>query len=137
MGDTMVLIKDVERVYARLMREDCTHLSIDGFQVAVCIFDEGQRLSLSTSVFDEQGFIPPSVRRVIGRETPTVRFNVPTYPIIDEESGTVRLCHVGHVEHLDIEDFKYLLEEFVAQAEVWVHFLHDKGEPDLIYIPVR
>lgn len=132
----MVLIKDVERVYAQLMREDCTHLYVGDFQLAVCIFDHGQRLSLSTAIFDEQGFIPPSIRNVIGRETPPVHFRVPTFPLIDEKSGTIRLYYVGHVDHLDIEDFRCLLEEFVEQADVWVHFLHDKGKPDLVYIPI-
>ena len=132
----MVLIKDVERVYAQLMREDCTHLYVGDFQLAVSIFDHGRKLSLSTVIFDEQGFIPPSVRQVIGRETPAVHFRISTFPSIDEKSGTIRLYYVGNLEHLDMEDFRCLLEEFVDQAEVWVHFLRDKGTPDLVYIPI-
>lgn len=128
-------LKDVNQVIECLKRDKSAQIEIYGSPLAIGLFEEAHKISLSTVVFHGSNFIPLSVRACLTkRDTPVHPSTISTYISLDEHSCSVKLNYIGKWEMLDPKTFDHLLDEFCWLAEEWRVYLDEHGRQDLIHI---
>lgn len=134
----MKTLSSLNQLIKQLDQREWGQIHYLGSSVVVRIHDDHSKLSLSTVVYQGGNYIPKSVRSCLQTEEKPVSWSsIRTSLSLDEAQFQVHLNYMGHIEHIDKEDFIKLLEEFCQIAEVWRDFLDEHDRHDLIYIHHR
>lgn len=133
----MILEKDLKKVFKELVNKEVSKIALGASDITIRLFDSS-KLSLSTQVYHGDNFIPKSVRNCISQKKVFPdSFSMKTSLSIDEENYQVFLNYLGHIDSLDDENFRNLLEEFNWLADEWRLFLDEHDKNDLVPIHVK
>jgi hypothetical protein len=133
----MIVEKELKKVFHQLVHTDVAHISVDGFDVTIRVFDHSTKLALSTSVYFGGNFIPKSVRHCVTGKPPFDSGYIPTSLSIDEEKFEVDLNYEGAIHNLNNQSFIDLLEEFSWVAQEWRLHLDEHDKNDLVHVRVK
>lgn len=133
----MVLEKNIKDLLNHLLHHEVAYLDLNGSQITVEATHGQERLSLSTSVYRGENYIPPSVRLCLKPGYPGPASHIRTTLSLDEESFIISLQHISAFQSHDSQSMVRLLEEFSWLAEEWRQILDDNDRRDLIYVRVK
>lgn len=132
----MIIEKELKKLFHQLVESDVAQIDIMGSNITVRIFDQAQKISLTTPVYFGSNYIPKSVRDCIGRPAPFDHGGIPTSLTLDEDHYQVNLHYIGIANEVNNERFIRLIEEFCWLAEEWRYYLDEHDRKDRVYIPV-
>ena len=129
--------KDLKQLFQQLYHDETAYLTVGGSEIAIRIFDNASKLSLSTQVYFGGNFIPKSVRACVAGQSPFSQNSIKTSLQIDEDNFQILLNYLGKVDRLPSEFFCSLLEEFSWLAYEWRLYLDEHDKQDLVYLRVK
>lgn len=132
----MIIEKDLKKLFQQLDHDDIAQISLGGSDIFIRVFDDASKISLITTVYDGGNFIPKSVRKGISQKSPFNSVSIKTSLAVDEKQYLVNLHYLGHLEHLNNQNFSKLLEEFTWLAHAWRAYLDEHDKNDLIRVRV-
>jgi hypothetical protein len=117
--------------------EECATITIGDFDIHMRVFDLSSKVSLQTSVYHGDNYIPKSVRQTLSQKISPLPNELSTYLTIDEKHFGVILNYLGVLSSKNKTNIKWLLEEFSIIAENWRGYLDEQDRNDLVHIPVK
>lgn len=132
----MIIEKDLKKLFQQLDHDDVAQITLGGNDIQIKIFDDASKISLLTTVYYGGNFIPKSVRNGVSQKSPFNRVSIKTSLAVDEKKFQINLLYLGHLEHMNNQNFNRLLEEFSWLAHSWRAFLDEHDKNDLIRIHV-
>jgi hypothetical protein len=134
----MTIAKEFKKIFQQLMHDSVAHLVVGGSDITIRVFEGGSMFSLSTDVYFGGNFIPKSVRSCITKQPPFTRDStIKTFLTVDEPNFHIYLNFLGHLDRMNKESFRLILEEFGRLADEWHLYLDENDKNDLIYIHVK
>lgn len=133
----MIIEKDLKKLFQQLDHDDVAQVTLAGSDVLIRVFDDASKISLATTVYYGGNFIPKSVRNGISQKSPFNNISIKTSLAIDERQYLVNLNYLGHLEHLNNQNFTHLLEEFTRLAHAWRAYLDEHDKNDLVRVHVQ
>jgi hypothetical protein len=133
----MLIEKDIQNILNQLAGGSKIRLSFQGSEINVRFLDDATKLSLITSVYKGDNYIPFSVRNCLSHQSPFSDSSIRTYLSIDEQKYQIHLHYLGHSHMLDSQELKFLLEEFNEIAEKWRIYLDEHDKHDLVHVRVK
>lgn len=131
----MIVEKDLRKLFQKLDHDDVTHISLGGNEILIRVFDDASKISLFTTVYWGGNFIPKSVRYGVSQK-PFNQASIKTSLSVDEGQYQVNLSYLGHLGHMNNQQFSALLEEFSWLARAWKAYLDERDKNDLIRVHV-
>lgn len=132
----MIIEQDLKKLFQQLDHDDIAQISLGGSDVMIRVFDDASKISLITTVYSGGNFIPKSVRNGISHKSLFNHATIKTSLAVDESQYLINLHYLGHLEHLNNQNFAHLLEEFTRLAHAWRAYLDEHDKNDLIHVRV-
>lgn len=132
----MIVEKDLKKLFQQLDHDETAQITLGGSDIFIRVFDDASKISLLTTVYSGGNFIPKSVRTGISQKAPFNNVSIKTSLAVDEKQFLVNLHYLGHLEHMNNQNFTGLLEEFSWLAHAWKAYLDEKDKNDLIRVRV-
>jgi hypothetical protein len=107
------------------------------FSIAISLDKLRRELTLSTTVYQGQNYIPLSVRHAVSGHGLGPASAMKGVLSIDEENFAVRLTYCGVASDLSEGMLAYMLEEFSWLAEQWRWILDEQDRRDLVHVPTK
>lgn len=136
LGGVMIIEKDLKKLFQQLDHDDVAKITLGGNDILIRVFDDASKISLITTVYNGGNFIPKSVRNGISQKAPFNNVSIKTSLAVDENQYLVHLRYLGHLEHLNNQNFTRLLEEFSWLAHAWKAYLDEHDKNDLVRVRV-
>lgn len=137
MVNTMLVDEKLQKLITNgFTKDDVIHLTLDGCEVTLRLFDHSSKLLISTPIYYGGNFIPPSVRESALKPMFFLPESIKTFLTIDEQQYKIQLNYLDLLEHAQ-DRLKSILEDFIRQAHEWRQSLDDQDRNDLIYIHVK
>ena len=135
----MLAIHEIRKLFNQLSMNFHAQVTVDNQLIKVNIVDNSSKIYLSTDVYQDHDYIPPSVR-LCTKASPVFIHQSPLhncYLSLDEKNYSITLNYIGILEHLDNEAFRSLLEEFAWLGNQWERYLDDNDKKDLLHVRVK
>lgn len=110
--------------------------SLHGWELSIAYSNE-EGLSIETTVFQGEHFIPLAVRGAIYSKPSSIRSFLHITALLDEEESRVIIHYTGNALDAAPARFSAILEEFAWTAEQWWNYLDERSRGDLVYIHVK
>lgn len=130
----MVLEQEFANAIQELVKHEYASLAIGESQVHIHVLESTKKLSLSTTVYQGENYIPDSVRQAMLHQSPFAR-RIHTFLRLEEPVFVIQLRYLGDLESISKKEFRSLLEEFAAIADEWRTYLDDHDTKDRIHVP--
>lgn len=124
----------IQTLLNSLMLNKKTNLEFNGFNLSFELVEQDEEIHFSTSVYDGDNYVPPSVRSAIGEKVPFKDNSFSSFLTIDENQFKVVLHHLEPAKNIQPSTFYYQLDHFCFLAEEWRDYLDRNDKRDLIYV---
>ncbi len=129
----MVLEQDFVNTIQELVKHEFATIQVGESKIQIHIHEETKKLSLATTVYRGENFIPDSVRQASRHPSPFAK-KIHTALKIDEPHFEIQLRYLGDLGSLSKKEFRLLLEEFAIIADEWRTLLDDHDQKDRIHV---
>lgn len=127
----MVVEKDVKNLVTHLSDGEVSTIFVFGNPIDVAMLEQGEKFTLSSSVYEGGNYIPHSVRNCLTKK-PRFYSSLDTFFKVDEDRYHVSLHYHGNPQEFNEQGFKILLEEFGSLTEEWRLYLDEHDRNDLV-----
>lgn len=132
----MITDEQIPSIMETLMNDGFMMVIIEGLNVRLRLWNDGQIVGLSTPVYCGENYIPPSVRGALKQPLAVKSDRYQASFKLDEKACCILLeCQGTWAE--TAADLKLMLYEFTWFACEWKNWLNEKGKGDLLPIYLK
>jgi hypothetical protein len=130
----MISDDQLTSIIQELAKNNFAFAAIEGMNVRLSFWHDGQTLHLATSVYHGENYIPPSVRKALGQNCIEPSHLFKASLSVDEENFLIFLETECSWEESSVKETLY---EFTWIADEWKRWLNEKGKEDLLPIYLK
>ena len=129
----MVLEQDFANTIQELVKHEFATIQIGESAIQIHVLESTKKLSLATTVYRGENYIPQSVRQATLHQSPFAR-KIHTSLKLNETNFEIQLRYIGDLGTLSKKEFRLLLEDFAEIADEWRTYLDDHDQKDRIHV---
>lgn len=132
----MIVENELKKLIHKLVHEEVAQIQLGDSKVNMHLFEQSTKISLSSTVYIGDNFVPMSVRKCLSSQTKLKMSTLNTHLSLDEETYQISLHHIGSLDYLNTRTFVDLLEEFSWLADQWRSLFDEHDKQDLVPVLV-